>query len=193
MGWVKWIAVGAIVVAAAGVVVLLLDDSETEQFGDATVEIETTPGATDAENVRDVILQIQEQAGATDEVLACTETQLAAVPDAELDELVDLAQGGITEEVQTRLALWGTRLVRPCIRGETVDEDLTENEIEIQREGALRQIDAWANRFQLPEEAAECLRGKIESLSDEELIEASNETLQENRARWVQWGRECRS
>jgi hypothetical protein len=193
MGFWKWIGIAAAAVAALVVVLgLVLDDSETVEFGDATVELETTPGATDADNVRNLILQVQEQAGTTPEVMDCIRAELESTPDSELEELLELAQDVTpTGDPHSSLIRYGNRLTRPCIRGEVVREDLNENEVAILREGALRQLDAIADRVRIPPGQVSCLKGILEDLPAGELIEASNETIRENRARWARWGRTC--
>lgn len=194
LGWITAGVVAVIVLLGVVGVVNALDDTETHDFGEGEVTIETTPGASDVDQIREVVAQFADQTGMTEEVKECVLAELASIPDTELQRYVDFANELGPEEAQQRMVPMIMRINRECVpnRGAVVDENLDQNQLALVRESTINQLEILFRHENVPEPIINCVVDRVEDLSDAELIEASNETVGASKRRFIGYVRECR-
>jgi hypothetical protein len=170
------------------------DETATTTVGGGEVTVSTTEGASEIEALRQMVSQLGEQVGLTDEVQRCFEQEFAAIPDAELQSYIDLLGEVSQEELQQRMLPLTNRISHACVpnRGPTIDENADPNQIALVREATKRQLDAAMRQQGVPEPIIACVVERVDSLSDAEVIEASNEPLKAARERFVGFVRDCR-
>jgi hypothetical protein len=192
-GLIKGIAGGLVVAAILFAIYQAIDDSETVEFGEGEVTFDPPDDATDVEVLREAIIQFEEQAGTTDEVRSCIEQELGKVPDSELAGYVDVLRTSSPEAAREEILPLTLRLQRECVRARqpVVEEDLDANQIALIREASEQQLETMFARAQVPERVTQCVIDRYRQLSDAEIIEVANESLQDSRRRWFRYGREC--
>jgi hypothetical protein len=166
----------------------------TTSVGGGEVTVSTTGDAGDVEQLRQIVTQLGDQVGLTQEVQDCFEREFAQIPDEELQKYVDLLQTLPLEQVQEQMVPLTNRINRACIpnNGPTIDEHADANQVALIRETTKRQLGALLRRQNVPEPMIACVLGKFDALSDAEVIEASNESVKDARARFLGFVRECR-
>ena len=88
------------------------DETSTTTVGGAELTVSTTEGSSDIEALRQMVAQLGEQAGLTDEVQRCFEDEFNAIPEAELQRYIDLLDTVSLEELQQRILPLTNRISR---------------------------------------------------------------------------------
>lgn len=189
----KGIGIAFVVLLILAGIARVFDGPEKVEFGEGEVALDLDERDSLEDQARDVMRQYIEQAGFTDEVADCLTEETAKLSDAELSRLESAQE--VSEAAGGRAAIpLLRRFANRCIPnvGAVYTSDPTENQLALMRESAKRQLPAVLAEIGVPAAIRGCVVGKVDALSDEELVEMANETTRANVRRFAGYVRACR-